>query len=90
MARSKHVVIKIACSPGSVEEWHGGMERRRGWAKMRERAVVGMVKQGQSQKGTTRGLRLSETPGLRLGSSLWWHFGAEGAEDAALTASAWA
>ena len=40
---------------------------------MRERAVVGMVKQGQSQKGTTRGLRLSERPGLRIGSSLWWH-----------------
>ena len=55
---------------------------------MRERAVVGMVKQGQSQKGTTRCLRLLERPGLRLESSLWWHFGAEGAEDAALTASA--
>jgi len=55
--------------------------------------VVGMVKQGQSQKGTTRGPRPPERPGLRLRSSLWWHFGAEGAEgaeDAALTASAWA
>ena len=57
---------------------------------MTERVVVGMVKQGQSQKGTTRALRILERPGLRLGSSLWWHFGAEGpedAEDAALTAS---
>lgn len=55
--------------------------------------MVGMVKQGQSQKGTTRGPRPPERPGLRLRSSLWWHFGAEGAEgaeDAALTASAWA
>ena len=46
---------------------------------MTERVVVGMVKQGQSQKGTTRGLHLLERPGLRPGSSLWWHFGAEGA-----------
>lgn len=34
---------------------------------MTERVVVGMVKQGQSQKGTTRGLRLLEGPGLGLG-----------------------
>lgn len=61
--------------------------------EMRERAVVEMVKQGQSQKGTTRGPRPQRGPGFRLWSSLWWHFGAEGAEgaeDAALTASAWA
>jgi hypothetical protein len=60
---------------------------------MREWAVIGMVKQGQSQKSTTRGPCPPERPGLRLRSSLWWHFGAEGAEgaeDAALTASAWA
>jgi len=56
------------CKPGSVEEWHGGIERRRGWwAKMRERAVVEMVKQGQSQKGTTSGPRPQRGPGLGFG-----------------------
>jgi len=27
MAHSKHVDV---CRPGSVEEWHGGIEKRRG------------------------------------------------------------
>ena len=68
------------------------MERRR----VGEDERAGSDRNGETRAKSKRHRQRSpppKRPGLRLRSSLWWHFGAEGAEgaeDAALTASAWA